>query len=58
MEKVFYVQSHISSSGLNGVNEALAKGGKVKMIHAAGGGDGYNSSAYIVVEMPEDKRQK
>ncbi|GFI42468.1 hypothetical protein IMSAGC018_00129 [Lachnospiraceae bacterium] len=45
MEKVFFVQY----DNLKEVNEALAKGGKVKMIHTTG--DSY--AVYIVVEMPK-----
>lgn len=48
MEKVFFVRG----DNLKEVNEALAKGGKVKMIHATGG-DNYDCSVYIVVEMPK-----
>lgn len=58
MEKVFFVENE----DLEEVNEALAKGGKVKMIStvsesaAVGGQSAYSLSgdvlAYIVVEMP------
>ena len=49
MEKVFYVYQ----GGLKEVNEALAKGGKVKMIHATHGSESYDIYCYIVVEMPK-----
>lgn len=64
MEKVFYVQNRVTcygleeSSELDEVNEILAKGGKVKMIHTTRN-EGYDYIfAYIVIEMPEGKKQK
>lgn len=51
MEKVFFV----ACGDLDEVNKVLKNGGKVKMIHAAGGGG--DVAAYIVVEMPDNKKQ-
>ncbi len=53
MEKVFFVDR----GDLDEVNKVLKNGGKVKMIHAAGGGDYNYVSAYIVVEVPDNKKQ-
>lgn len=53
MEKIFYV----TDDELDEVNTVLEKGGKVKMIHAVGVDAYHKIYSYIVVEMPDNKKQ-
>ena len=49
MEKVFFVKN----GNLDKVNEALARGGKVKMIQAVADSSEYGDVfAYVVIELP------